>query len=126
MEYPLEKVQKVLKIMRELISLETPIGEEGDSHLVALIEDKKTMSPSKATISMDMAEQIRSSRRPRQRERKRFFVCFSGSPSAEIIGRKDPGNLWISARKGRDRSNRAAARKLRNPSQQHILKPLLK
>lgn len=59
MEFPLEKVRKVLKIAKEPISLETPIGEEEDSHLGDFIEDKKIMSPSDATISMDLAEQTR-------------------------------------------------------------------
>ncbi len=59
MGYPLDKVRKVLKIAKETISLETPIGEEEDSHLGDFIEDKKIMSPSEATISMDLAEQTR-------------------------------------------------------------------
>ncbi len=59
MEFPLEKVRKVLKIAKEPISLETPIGEEEDSHLGDFIEDKKIMSPSEATINMDLAEQTR-------------------------------------------------------------------
>jgi RNA polymerase primary sigma factor len=59
MGYPLDKVRKVLKIAKEPISLETPIGEEEDSHLGDFIEDKKIMSPSEATISMDLAEQTR-------------------------------------------------------------------
>ena len=59
MEFPLEKVRKVLKIAKEPISLETPIGEEEDSHLGDFIEDKKFMSPSEAAISMNLAEQTR-------------------------------------------------------------------
>jgi RNA polymerase primary sigma factor len=59
MEYPLEKVRKVLKIAKEPISLETPIGEEEDSHLGDFIEDKKVISPSEATINMDLADQTR-------------------------------------------------------------------
>jgi len=59
MEYPLEKVRKVLKIAKEPISLETPIGEEEDSHLGDFIEDKKTISPSEAMINIDLAEQTR-------------------------------------------------------------------
>lgn len=59
MEYPLEKVRKVLKIAKEPISLETPIGEEEDSHLGDFIEDKRVMSPSEATINIDLAEQTR-------------------------------------------------------------------
>jgi RNA polymerase primary sigma factor len=59
MEFPLEKVRKVLKIAKEPISLETPIGEEEDSHLGDFIEDKRGMSPSDATISMNLAEHTR-------------------------------------------------------------------
>lgn len=79
MEYPLEKVRKVLKIAKEPISLETPIGEEEDSHLGDFIEDKKIMSPSEATISMDLAEQtkkILSTLTPREEKvlRMRFGI----------------------------------------------------
>jgi len=79
MEYPLEKVRKVLKIAKEPISLETPIGEEEDSHLGDFIEDKRIMSPSEATISMDLAEQtkkILSTLTPREEKvlRMRFGI----------------------------------------------------
>ena len=60
MEFPLDKVRKVLKIAKEPISLETPIGEEEDSSLGDFIEDKKIMSPSDAAISMDLAKQTRN------------------------------------------------------------------
>ena len=59
MEFPLDKVRKVLKIAKEPISLETPIGEEEDSSLGDFIEDKKIMSPSDATMNMDLAQQTR-------------------------------------------------------------------
>jgi RNA polymerase primary sigma factor len=59
MEIPIDKVRKVLKIAREPISLETPIGEEEDSHLGDFIEDKKFMLPSEAAVSMNLAEQTR-------------------------------------------------------------------
>ncbi len=88
MEYPLEKVRKVLKIAKEPISLETPIGEEEDSHLGDFIEDKKIMSPSEATISMDLAEQTRkilSTLTPREEKvlRMRFGISERGDYSAE-------------------------------------------
>ncbi|MBE9546903.1 MAG: sigma-70 family RNA polymerase sigma factor, partial [Proteobacteria bacterium] len=60
MEFPLDKVRKVLKIAKEPISLETPIGEEEDSHLGDFIEDKNIMSPSEATINMNLAEHTRN------------------------------------------------------------------
>ena len=79
MEYPLEKVRKVLKIAKEPISLETPIGEEEDSHLGDFIEDKKIMSPSEATISIDLSDQTRkilSTLTPREEKvlRMRFGI----------------------------------------------------
>jgi RNA polymerase primary sigma factor len=94
MEFPLEKVRKVLKIAKEPISLETPIGEEEDSHLGDFIEDKKFMSPSDATISMDLAEQTRkilSTLTPREEKvlRMRFGISERGNYSLEN-GRDNP------------------------------------
>ncbi len=79
MEFPLDKVRKVLKIAKEPISLETPIGEEEDSSLGDFIEDKKIMSPSEAAISMDLAKQTRrilSTLTPREEKvlRMRFGI----------------------------------------------------
>jgi len=79
MEFPLDKVRKVLKIAKEPISLETPIGEEEDSSLGDFIEDKKIMSPSEATMSMDLAKQTRkilSTLTPREEKvlRMRFGI----------------------------------------------------
>jgi RNA polymerase primary sigma factor len=89
MEYPLEKVRKVLKIAKEPISLETPIGEEEDSHLGDFIEDKKIMSPSEATISMDLADQTRkilSTLTPR--EEKVLRMRFGISDRSSSLGEK--------------------------------------
>ena len=88
MEYPLEKVRKVLKIAKEPISLETPIGEEEDSHLGDFIEDKKIMSPSEATINMDLADQTRkilTTLTPREEKvlRMRFGISDRLSSTAE-------------------------------------------
>ena len=60
MDLPLDKVRKILKIAREPISLETPIGEEEDSHLGDFIEDKKAVSPLEAAIRYDLQRQINS------------------------------------------------------------------
>jgi RNA polymerase primary sigma factor len=88
MEYPLEKVRKVLRIAKEPISLETPIGEEEDSHLGDFIEDKRIVSPSEATINMDLAEQTRkilSTLTPREEKvlRMRFGISERASPPGE-------------------------------------------
>ena len=123
MEFPLEKVRKVLKIAKEPISLETPIGEEEDSHLGDFIEDKKIMSPAEATISMDLAEQTRkilSTLTPREEKvlRMRFGISERGDYSSE----ESRESLEMS----RDRAKQiesSATRKLRNPSRRRLLKP---
>ena len=88
MEYPLAKIREVLKLAKEPISLETPIGEEDDSHLGDFIEDKKTMSPVEATIHMDRVEQTRkllSTLTPREEKilRLRFGITERGNYLAE-------------------------------------------
>jgi RNA polymerase primary sigma factor len=126
MEYPLEKVRKVLKIAKEPISLETPIGEEEDSHLGDFIEDKKIMSPSEATISMDLAEQTRkilSTLTPR--EEKVLRMRFGISERADYSAEETVESLEMSRERARQIES-GAARKLRNPSRRRVLKPLLK
>lgn len=90
MEYPLEKVRKVLKIAKEPISLETPIGEEEDSHLGDFIEDKRILSPSEATINIDLAEQMRrilTTLTPR--EEKVLRLRFGITDRANILSEED-------------------------------------
>ena len=123
MEFPLEKVRKVLKIAKEPISLETPIGEEEDSHLGDFIEDKKIMSPSEATISMDLAEQTRkilATLTPR--EEKVLRMRFGISERVDY----SPEDTRESLEMNRERAKQiesGPARKLRNPSRRRLLKP---
>jgi len=123
MEFPLEKVRKVLKIAKEPISLETPIGEEEDSHLGDFIEDKKIMSPSEATISMDLAEQTRkilATLTPREEKvlRMRFGISERGDYSAE----ETRESLEISRERAKQIEAGASIRKLRNPSRRRIIR----
>ena len=123
MEYPLEKVRKVLKIAKEPISLETPIGEEEDSHLGDFIEDKKIMSPSEATINMDLAEQTRkilSTLTPREEKvlRMRFGISERGIFSSEETGE--------TADMAMDRQlEENPLKTLSNPSRRKTVKPLM-
>jgi len=116
MEYPLEKVREVLKHAKEPLSLEMPIGKEEDSHLGDFIEDKKIMSPSEATINMDMAEQTRkilATLTPREEKilRLRFGITERGNYLAE----ESRKSLDLSRERARQ-IELGAARKLRNPS----------
>jgi RNA polymerase primary sigma factor len=121
MEFPLEKVRKVLRIAKEPISLETPIGEEEDSHLGDFIEDKKIMSPSDAAISMDLAKQTRkilTTLTPREEKvlRMRFGIGERSDYAEE--GLDDLG-----ATVERTRQIEAnALRRRRNPSRRRELK----
>ena len=126
MEFPLEKVRKVLKIAKEPISLETPIGEEEDSHLGDFIEDKKIMSPSEATISMDLAEQTRkilATLTPR--EEKVLRMRFGISERADYSPEETRESLEMNRERAKQIES-GAARKLRNPSRRRILKPSIK
>ncbi|GAC1353381.1 MAG: RNA polymerase sigma factor RpoD [Polyangiales bacterium] len=91
MELPLDKVRKVLKIAKEPISLETPIGEEEDSHIGDFIEDKSVVSPSEAVINMNLAEQTRKvlkSLTPREEKvlRMRFGIGEKSDHTLEEVG----------------------------------------
>ncbi|MBN1662010.1 MAG: RNA polymerase sigma factor RpoD [Deltaproteobacteria bacterium] len=123
MEFPLEKVRKVLKIAKEPISLETPIGEEEDSHLGDFIEDKKIMSPSEATISMDLAEQTRkilSTLTPREEKVLRMRFGISERMDYSFVEAREqlpPGGEKAGAAETR------SAKESRNPSRRKALKP---
>ncbi len=125
MEFPLEKVRKVLKIAKEPISLETPIGEEEDSHLGDFIEDKKFMSPSEAAINLNLAEQTRkvlATLTPREEKvlRMRFGIGEKSDHTLEEVG-KD-----FAVTRERIRQIEAKAlRKLRHPTRSRKLKAFL-
>jgi len=91
MDLPIDKVRKVLKIAKEPISLETPIGEEEDSHLGDFIEDKSLVSPLESSIRHDLQQQINSvlqTLTPREEMvlRKRFGIGESTDHTLEEVG----------------------------------------
>ena len=122
MDIPVAKVRKVLKIAQEPISLETPIGEEEDSHLGDFIEDRQAISPSEAVISVNLKEytsQVLRTLTPREERviKMRFGLEDGSEHTLEEVGQS------FQVTRERIRQIEAKAlRKLRHPSRSRKLK----
>ena len=115
MAYPVEKVKKVLKIAKEPISLETPIGDEEDSSLGDFIEDKKAVAPAEEVINTKLSEQLAqvlSDLTPREEQvlRKRFGIAEKSDHTLEEVGK-----LFNVTRERIRQIEAKALRKLRHP-----------
>jgi RNA polymerase primary sigma factor len=125
MELPLEKVRRVLKIAKEPISLETPIGEEEDSSLGDFIEDKGAVSPLEAVIKSNLSDQtarVLSTLTPREEKvlRMRFGIGEKSDHTLEEVGQD------FAVTRERIRQIEAKAlRKLRHPSRAKRLKSFI-
>ena len=125
MDYPLEKVKKVLKIAKEPISLETPIGDEEDSHLGDFIEDKAAVIPLDAAIQANLREattRVLSSLTPREERvlRMRFGIGMNTDHTLEEVGQQ------FNVTRERIRQIEAKAlRKLKHPSRSRKLRSFL-
>jgi RNA polymerase primary sigma factor len=125
MELPLDQVRKVLKIAKEPLSLETPIGEEGDSHLGDFIEDKGAVSPADAAVNMNLSEQTRKVLKtltPREEKvlRMRFGIGEKSDHTLEEVGQD------FEVTRERIRQIEAKAlRKLQHPSRSKELKSFM-
>jgi RNA polymerase primary sigma factor len=125
MEMPEEKIRKILKISKEPISMETPIGDDDDSHLGDFIEDQSTMAPSDAAVYgslRDVTKEVLDTLTPREAKvlRMRFGIEMSTDHTLEEVGKQ------FDVTRERIRQIEAKAlRKLRHPSRSERLKSFL-
>ena len=122
MDFSLDKVRKVLKIAKEPISLDTPIGEEEDSYLGDFIEDKKVTSPSEAVVQLNLSEQTRkvlATLTPREEKvlKMRFGIDEKADHTLEEVGQ----NFDVTRERIRQIEAKAL-RKLRHPSRSKKLR----
>jgi RNA polymerase primary sigma factor len=125
MDIPVSKVRKVLKIAQEPISLETPIGEEEDSHLGDFIEDRGVVSPAEAVINLNLKEQteaVLKTLTPREEKviKMRFGVGEGSEHTLEEVGQ----NFAVTRERIRQIEAKAL-RKLRHPSRSRKIKAFL-
>ena len=126
MELPVENVRRILKLAKEPISLDTPIGEEDDAHLGDFIEDKSAISPAEAVISMDLAEQTRkvlATLTPREEKvvRMRYGIGEKSDHTLEEVGQ-----VFDVTRERIRQIEAKALRKLGHPSRSQRLKAFTK
>ncbi len=125
MDMPVGKVRKIMKIAQEPISLETPIGEEEDSHLGDFIEDRMAISPIEAVLVSNLRDQTRKvlkSLTPREEQvlKMRFGVGDGSEHTLEEVGR----SFNVTRERIRQIESKAL-RKLRHPSRSKKLRPFL-
>jgi len=125
MDIPVAKVRKILKIAQEPISLETPIGEEEDSHLGDFIEDKAVVSPSDAVINLSLKEQTTSVLKTlTPREEKVIKMRFGLDDGSEHT-LEEVGQSFAVTRERIRQIEAKALRKLRHPSRSRKLRAFL-
>ena len=125
MDMPVSKVRKVLKIAQEPISLETPIGEEEDSHLGDFIEDQRIESPADAVISTNLREQTRSILKTLTPREERVLILRFGMSDGTEHTLEEVGQCFQVTRERIRQIEAKALRKLRHPSRSKKLKTFM-
>ena len=125
MDIPVAKVRRVLKVRQAPISLETPIGEEGDSHLGEFIEDRAVISPAETVINVDLKDQTANVLRTLTRREEKVIKMRFGLEDGSEHTLEEVGQCFAVTRERIRQIEAKALRKLRHPSRSLKLKSFL-
>jgi RNA polymerase primary sigma factor len=125
MDIPVAKVRRVLKVREAPISLETPIGEEGGSHLGDFIEDRAAISPAETVINMDLKDQTANVLRTLTRREEKVIKMRFGLEDGSEHTLEEVGQCFAVTRERIRQIEAKALRKLRHPSRSLKLKSFL-
>jgi RNA polymerase primary sigma factor len=125
MDIPVDKVRKTRKIAQQPISVETPIGEDEDSHLGDFIEDKTAVSPSEAVVSLDLKEQTESMLKTLTPREERIIKMRFGLDDGSEHTLEEVGQSFAVTRERIRQIEAKALRKLRHPSRSSKLRVFL-
>ncbi len=125
MRLPQDKIKNILKIAQEPISLQTPIGDEGDTHFGDFIEDKKAVSPANATVHVMLKDEIGSALSTLTDREKRILILRFGIADGSAKTLEEVGNVFKVTRERVRQIEAKALRKLRHPTRSRKLRTFL-
>ncbi len=125
MRLPQDKIKNILKIAQEPISLQTPIGDEGDTHFGDFIEDKKAVSPANATVHVMLKDEMNSALSTLTDREKKILMLRFGIADGSAKTLEEVGNVFKVTRERVRQIEAKALRKLRHPSRSRKLRTFL-
>jgi len=125
MRLPQEKIKNILKIAQEPISLQTPIGDEGDTHFGDFIEDKKAISPANATVHVMLKDEMNSALSTLTEREKKILMLRFGISDGSAKTLEEVGNVFKVTRERVRQIEAKALRKLRHPTRSRKLRTFL-
>ncbi len=125
MHMPQDKIKNILKIAQEPISLQTPIGDEGDTHFGDFIEDKKAVSPANATVHVMLKDEMNSALSTLTDREKKILMLRFGLQDGSAKTLEEVGNVFKVTRERVRQIEAKALRKLRHPTRSRKLRTFL-